>query len=453
MQLRNYQQKAIHDLRVSYATGHRAPLFVLPTGGGKTFVFTHLAQMSVARGRRVLILVHRSELLEQASASLTMLGVDHGMVSPRHIRQYDKPIQVASVQTLVRRLESFPEPDLIIIDEGHHAVAGTWDKICKKYANAKILGVTATPCRSDDAGLDGVFDDLVMGPSVQALIDGGYLVKPRVFAPTTVSLEGIRKRGGDYAADQVAAVMDRPTITGDAIKHYLSYAPGRPAIAFCASVPHAERVAMQFQAKGIPAKAISGKTPYQERCNAIDALRDGKLSVLTSCDIISEGTDIPRVECAILLRPTQSMSLYLQQVGRVLRPFEGKNDAIILDHVGNVMRHGLPNDEREWTLEGGAVKEKSSDGWEIRQCENCFAAYYAGPQCSECGYQNEPKIRVIEEQDGQLSEVNMEIIRQKKREIGRARTLEELQRIAAQRGYSKGWAYHVYNARRNRAVS
>lgn len=147
------------------------------------------------------------------------------------------------------------------------------------------------------------------------------------------------------------------------------------------------------------------------------------------------------------------MSLYLQQVGRVLRPFEGKNDAIILDHVGNVMRHGLPNDEREWTLEGGAVKKKSTDADSVRQCEKCFASYYPAPQCPECGHRNAPRIREIEEEDGQLSEVKMEIIRQKKREIGRARTLEELQRIAAQRGYSKGWAYHVYNARRNRAVS
>lgn len=233
MNLRNYQQQAIHDLRVSYGTGHRAPLFVLPTGGGKTFVFTHLTQMSVARGKRVLILVHRSELLEQASASLTELGVSHGLISPKYPRMYGYPVQVASVQTLVRRLKSVPEPDLIIIDEGHHAVAGTWAKICNNYANSKILGVTATPCRSDNQGLADIYDDLVLGPSISDLIDDGYLVKPRVFAPTTINVSGVKSIAGDYSSKEIAARAS--VITGDCIQHYRKYAHGKPAIAFCAN--------------------------------------------------------------------------------------------------------------------------------------------------------------------------------------------------------------------------
>lgn len=449
MKLRQYQQQAIDDLRQAYGSGRRAPLFVLPTGGGKTFVFTHLTQLAVFRGNRVLILVHRAELLDQASRSLSSLSVDHGLVSPRHIRQYDKPVQVASVQTLVRRLNSFPEPDLIIIDEAHHAVAGTWDKICKKYANSKLLGVTATPCRSDGAGLHHAFDDLVMGPSIQELIDDDYLVKPRVFAPTTISTQGMRKRGGDFATSDVVEAMDKPTITGDAIKHYRNFAMGRPAIAFCASVSHAEHVAAQFNQTGINAKSISGLTPDDERRDAIQGLRDGALSVLTSCDIISEGTDIPRVECAILLRPTQSLSLYLQQVGRVLRPFDGKQDAIILDHVGNVMRHGLPNEDRDWTLDGGAVQDAKPEDETVKQCEKCFATYRPQPVCPECGHQNTPKVREIQEQDGELQEIT-EIKRQQKREVGKARTLEELQRIERERGYKRGWAYHVYHSRQRR---
>lgn len=451
MQLRNYQQKAIEDLRVSYGTGHRAPLFVLPTGGGKTFVFTHLTQMSVARGKRVLILVHRSELLEQASRSLTELGVPHGLIGPKYPRMYSYPVQIASVQTLVRRMKTVPEPDLIIIDEGHHAVAGTWGKICKNYANAKILGVTATPCRSDNQGLSDIYDDLVLGPSISDLIDEGYLVKPRVFAPKTISVSGIKKIAGDYAASEIAKRAS--LITGDCIEHYRKYADKKPAIAFCASINHAKEVADSFCSAGYRALWISGSTPDDIRKKMIELLRDGGLDILTSCDIISEGTDIPRVECAILLRPTQSLSLYLQQVGRVLRPFPGKSDAIILDHAGNVMRHGMPQDDREWELTDGIKKDSDESRTEsIRQCEVCFAVFSPRPTCPQCGHQNAVKERKIDFAEGELTELQ-HVIREKRREVGRARTLEELQRIAAQRGYKKGWAYHVYNTRRNRAVS
>lgn len=451
MQLRTYQQTAIDDLRGAYAAHKRAPLFVLPTGGGKTFVFTHLTQMAVAKNKRVFILVHRAELLDQASRSLTELGVDHGLISPKYIRQYQKPVQVASVQTLVRRLKSVPAPDLIIIDEAHHAVAGTWAKICDHYPSAKLLGVTATPCRSDGAGLHHAFDAMISGPSIGDLIDQGYLSQPRVFAPATVDMSGVRKRGGDYAADQVAERMDRPTITGDSIKHYKRFAADRPAIAFCASVAHAEHVAAQFRESGISAKTVSGNTPDNERREAIEGLRDGRLSVLTSCDIISEGTDIPRVECAILLRPTQSLSLYLQQVGRVLRTYPGKTDAVILDHVGNVMRHGMPQEDREWSLDGGAVETKDQQVESVRQCEKCFAAFRPAPQCPECGHQNEVNVRKVDEVSGELAEIT-EVKRQQKIEVGRARTLEQLQRIGRERGYKPGWALYVYNSRGRRTA-
>lgn len=446
MKLRPYQEKAIDDLRASYASGHRAPLFVLPTGGGKGLVFTHMTKLAIAKGNRVLILVHRSELVDQSSRNLFELEIDHGVISPRHVQQYTKPVQVASVQTLVRRLAKVPTPDLIIIDEGHHAIAGTWDKICKHYRSAKMLGVTATPCRTDGAGLIGAFDDMILGPSVAELVDQGYLVKPRVFAPTTIDTTGMRKRYGDFVAGDVEKVVDRPIITGDAIKHYTKHAFGKPAIAFCASVAHAEHVAQQFQMAGIKSLCISGQTPDAERRKAIEDLRDGHLMVLTSCDIISEGTDIPRVECAILLRPTNSTSLYLQQVGRALRTFPGKTEAIILDHVGNAVRHGLPTQDRDWSLEGGDLKKQNAETETVMQCKSCYHVFRPQPACPECGHVNESKERKLEQSDGELVEITEEI-RKKRAEVGRARSLDELIKIGKQRGYKPQWAHRIFAAR------
>lgn len=400
------------------------------------------------------ILVHRQELQLQASRSLSAMGVAHGLIAPGHNRT-THPVQVASVQTLIRRRER-PRFDLIIIDEAHHAVAGTWRKILDLYPAAKVLGVTATPCRTDGAGLDDVFDHMVVGPSTASLIDMGFLVRPVVYAPpTAVDLSGVRKRGGDYDQRDVAERMDKPAITGDAVGHYRRLAPGKPAIAFCASVAHAQHVAEQFRQAGFIARSIDGSMADTDRKQAIADLGNGRLHVLTSCDIVSEGTDIPVVEAAILLRPTTSLSLYLQQVGRALRPAPGKDRALILDHVGNCLRHGLPDDPRDWTLQG--VERTTSNARDdvppVKQCERCYAVFKPSPVCPACGHVHQVKAREIQQVEGELQEVDPEVIRRQQRaEVGRARTLADLQEIARQRGYSMGWAYNVFRARGRKAA-
>lgn len=458
MLLRPYQADAVSNLRASYASGKRAPLFVLPTGGGKTFVFTYVSQQAVARGKSVCILVHRQELLLQASRSLREMGVAHGLISPRFARN-NEPVQIASVQTLIRRLKRYPEQfDLIVIDEAHHAVAGSWRKIIDLMPDARILGVTATPIRTDGQGLSDVFDDLVVGVSMSSLIDMGFLVRPIVYAPpTAVDLTGVRKRGGDFDSAQLTERMDKPTITGSAVEHYRKLCAGKPAIAFCASVAHSQHVAEQFRAAGFKSVSLDGTMLDTERKAALDGLANGSIHVLTSCDIVSEGTDIPVVEAAILLRPTQSTGLYIQQVGRALRSAPGKTKAIILDHVGNVLRHGMPDEQRDWTLDG-IVKGKAANDNEpdisVKQCERCFAVFKPSPVCPQCGHVHAIKERALTETEGELKEVDPAAIeamrREQRREIGKARTLEDLQKIAKERGYSKGWAYHIHKARGQR---
>lgn len=360
------------------------------------------------------------------------------------------PVQVASVQTLSRRLSrSHYQPGLIIVDEAHHATAGTWRKILNRFPQSKVLGVTATPCRTDGQGLSDIFDCMVEGPTVKDLTAMGFLCKPKVYGPPhAIDLQGVKRRGGDFDAKDLTERVDRPTITGDVISHYRKLADRQPAIAFCVSVAHAQHVAADFRAAGYSSMCLDGSMADTARRAAIEGLANGSIHVLTSCDIISEGTDIPTVSVAILLRPTQSTGLFLQQVGRALRPAPGKEYALILDHAGNCMRHGMPDEDREWDLKGQPKTTKSkNDEPAIKQCEKCYHVYRPAPCCPNCGHAPEIRERKVDHKDGELIEIT-EIQRQKRQEVGQARTLEALLEVARRRGYNPAWAHRVHAARR-----
>jgi superfamily II DNA or RNA helicase len=456
LQLRPYQQNSVDNIRGAYLAQKRAPLLVLPTGGGKTVVFSYIAANTSARGKRVLILVHRVELLRQTSAALLKAGVTHGLINPKFTPNVLAPVQVASVQTLIKRLHLFASFDLIIIDEAHHATAGSWRKILDAYPNSRRLGVTATPIRSDGTGLDDMFDDIIIGPQISQLIEQGYLARPIVYAPMQrVDLSGLRTKMGDYDKDELVKRMDKPHITGSAVDHYRKLCPGSPAVAFCVSIEHAKHVAEQFRQAGFRSQAVDGSLDDETRKGLLASLGNGRMDVITSCDLISEGTDIPAIACAILLRPTQSTGLFLQQVGRALRVVDGKENAYILDHVGNVLMHGMPEQDREWTLEGTPkrAKKKSDDEPEIKvkQCDQCYAIHEPAPVCPQCGYVYKVEGRKLDVQDGELQQITKEaaavINRAKKLEVAKADSLEALKEIARARGYNVAWAEHVYQAK------
>ena len=449
MQLRDYQQTAITDIRQAF-TQHRRVLYQLPTGAGKTIIFCEIARQAVSKGKRVLVIVHRQELLRQTIAKVSAACIPWGAIAPGYSMQLDWPLQIAMVQTAARR--DIGSYDLIICDEAHHAVAGSWHAIIETQPKAYILGVSATPCRLDGKGLSEAFDVLLEGVTMRELIEAGYLCAPKVYAASVADVSGVRKLGGDYNRGELDAAMDKPKITGDAVAEYRKLADGKPAIVFCVSVQHAERVADMFRAEGYRAEAVDGSLPDDERKRRINGLADGSVQVLTSCDIVSEGTDIPAVECAILLRPTQSEALYLQQVGRALRPVPGKQWAVILDHAGNVFRHGMPTAAREWTLDGRPKQAKQQAVEAVRQCKQCYAVHQAA-FCPECGAKAPEKPRKVKQVAGQL--VPIEDVERAKREakveVWGAKSLEELKAIAFRRGYKPGWAWHRWQMYQQRA--
>jgi DNA repair protein RadD len=449
--LRPYQQEAVANIRQAFSERHRSVLFVLPTGGGKTVLFSHITEQAAARGNRVCILVHRAELLRQASASLTAMGVPHGLVAANHSMDLSRRVQVASVQTLARRLHLFPQQffQLLVVDEAHHSNAGTWAKVLGHFSSACVLGVTATPCRGDGRGLGEWYSAMVEGPSSQWLTDNGYLAQAKVYAPPIgFDARQVRTRMGDFDLNQASEQLQARQAMGDCLAHYRQHLDGQTAIAFCCSIAHAEGVAELFNSNGVAAASIDGTMDAANREQLLADLAIGRIRVLTSCALIGEGVDVPSVSGCILLRPTQSVSLHLQMIGRCLRPQDGKQ-AVVLDHVGNTQRLGHHLEDREWSLDG--VKKRQRDSApSVKICPQCFAAMSSqARQCPECGHEFAPEKRELQHVPGQLQEVTRGIPRARFHEQRQAQTLEDLIAVGERRGMKnpRGWARHVMAAR------
>lgn len=604
--LRDYQKNFIKDIHSQFCAGYKAVCGQSPTGSGKTVIFSYIANGAISQGSKVVILVHRQELILQTSLALAKFQIPNAIIAPASIikssaqiqyrelgRNYidlNSPCVVASVQTLGRRLDEFTNYfDFIITDECfvgetlintknglkkikdikigdlvysfngnnielkkvekvikkpilenlcevsicgkkiictenhlfftknnwkkakdltisdfllneyfnfvkiksitnvkknnedsvydltvadnhnyfangflvhncHHAVAGQWRNVTDRNPNAFLLGLTATPERLDGKGLGiesgGVYEKLVLGPSVKSLIERGYLSQPRVFAPPiNFDDSALRTIAGDYDVKQMSEMLDQPQIIGDCVRHYSKICPNMPAIAFCSTIEHARHTAEQFCNAGFNFKCIDGTMSDFDRRDAIEGLGSGRYDGLTSCNIISEGTDIPVVGCAIFLRKTKSLSLYLQQAGRVLRPYSGKEYSIILDHVRNVENHGFPEDERDWSLEGRRKQKRDEDEIFIRTCPQCYACYKSSLRaCPVCGFGAENAIksqREIEFIDAELVEIQKV---QKERERKEANAFNKLLELGKQRGYSNpyAWAKIVLNSRKRK---
>lgn len=433
----------------------------IPTGGGKTAVAGFIVQghLQAHKTPRIAFLCHRDFLVEQTSATFADMDLPHSFVAQGRWFNKFANTHIGMIQTLRSRYDKLYPPTLVLWDEAHHIGAKTWETVMAAWPQATHIGLSATPVRLDGKGLDAHFDDMVIGPSAAELIELGALSDYVYYTPSAPDLTGVKTRAGDFANNQLEEVMDRAVIVGDMVRHYQRLARGKRAVYFCTSIKHSEHTAQAFKDAGIVAVHLDGKASTWERQQAAKAFATGDIQVLTNVELFGEGYDLAAqagmpvtIDAVGLARPTQSLGLYLQQVGRALRPAPGKT-AVILDHAGNCERgHGLPDDDREWTL-AGMGRAKSGNASVTKECAHCFARIpIQATKCRycdhECGKPSDGSgVREIEQIDGELEQVDRDAIRrQKKGEEWAARTLDDLIELGKKRGYRwpEQWAGKIW---------
>ncbi len=454
MKLRNYQNGAIQNLRTSIAAGNKNVLLQSATGSGKTVIACEMIRRAVEKQKRVLFIAHRRELILQTSGKLDTYDIQHGVIMASHKRVNNHPVQVASIQTLTRRDK--PPADLIIIDECHLSCSASYKQLLEDYPKATIIGLTATPTRLDGKGLGEIYSDIIQVVPMAQLINEGHLVNPRVFAPFTPDMKGVKKSKGDYDAIETANLMDRKEITANIVKHWQHSAPDRKTIVFASSVEHSKNIVSEFEAASISAKHLDATTPAAERDSVLQAWREGQFTVLSNMGLFIEGLDVPDASCCILARPTKSLTIYLQAVGRVMRPHESKTDCIIFDCAGLTYEHGFVDDAREWTLDG-KIKKPKDEVPAVHTCPECFAAYSKAQhpnECPECGFKTPVEQREVNNADVDMVELTQsmvdEIRKQNKiRDLKMCKTLEDFIAMARRYNYKIGWAYHKWENRKS----
>lgn len=366
--LRDYQQSLVRQVFEQWAMGRvRRVLLQLPTGAGKTVVFSSIAQQFTHRNQPVLVLAHREELLLQAREKLEhVTGEAVGLIKAGYPENRSCSIQVASVASLVNR--QLPPAALVIVDEAHHSTAATYTALLEQFPHACILGVTATPSRIDGQGFKQLYDCLILGPSVRELIDRGYLSPFKLFAaPKTVDTTGVKKTAGDYNPKQLAKAVNASLVMGDLVRAWQEFAPGKKTVVFAVNVEHSQAIAEAYCESGVPAEHLDGNTKDLDRKAALERFARGETLVLSNCGLFAEGFDLPSIEAVQCVRPTSSIVLWLQIVGRSLRTHPGKEHAIILDHTENWIVHGTPDRPHHWSLDPISL---SPGRWNV-VCSHC----------------------------------------------------------------------------------
>lgn len=437
MQLRPYQNELVEQVRQAWREGYKAPCIVLGCGGGKSCIVAEIARRTTWNGKRVLFLVHRKELVDQIFRTFVRWGVLMDLCD------------IGMVQTFTRRLKKLRKPSVIITDENHHSLAQSYKRIYDFFPEVPRVGVTATPIRLNGDGLGDVNDKLIIGVSTKWLIENHCLAPYDYYAPDIADLTGLHTKMGEYVTADVEKAMIKKAVFGDVIKYYKQLANGKKSVCYCSSVKHSEATAKAFCDAGIKAVHIDGTTPKAERDRIISDFRKGNITILCNVDLISEGFDVPDCECAILLRPTHSLTLYIQQAMRCMRYREGKR-AIIIDHVGNYARHGMPDDNRQWSLEKkkrtSKKKEEAQQASRVSQCPECFFTFASPPPgskaiCPKCGYIFPVRERNVEF-DTETKLIKVESFRLDFSSPDDCQTYQDLLQYAKKHGYKPGWAFY-----------
>lgn len=443
--LRPYQQLALERLRAEFRAGLRRVCLISPTGSGKTTVASHIILGAVAKGHSVVFVVHRKELADQASARLDEHGVEHGVIMADHPRARPTAlVQVASIATLLRRSVR-PPAGLLILDECSHAAAKSWTQLLESYPAAKVIGLTATPWRLDGKGLGECFDAAVVAATPKELIASGHLsdyIGYRYIAPDVAALT---VRGGDYEKHGLALACSTTVVMGDVVEEWLAHASTLRTVLFAVNLRHARLLADAFRARGVAAETIDYTMGREEREAILARVRSGETRIIANVNLLTEGWDLPVLGCAVLARPTKSIALYLQMVGRVMRPSPGKTVTRIHDHGGLVEQHGLPDDERDYSLHAD-TKSPGERPTALRVCPKCFAIFALGGNiCPEC---NSPlsvahRAQLPGETMGEAVDIRTAATQRR----DRASWLVEAVEFCVTRGYKPGWLIHQHAKR------
>jgi DNA repair protein RadD len=466
VQLRPHQSDLLDRTRTALIK-HRSVLMYAPPGAGKTVIAAAMAHGASLKRKRVIFACHRAQILEQTALTFRRFNIDFGYIAAGMPANPFASAQIASIDTLRNRLVKWPT-DVLVVDECHLAGARTWSDVISHYRDtgAMVVGLSGSPCRLDGKPLRSNFAHMEEGPQVAWLIDNGYLSRYRAFAPSRMDTTGVHVRAGDYVVAELEDKFDKPSIIGDAVMSWRKFASGKRTVVYSFSIEHSRHVVDTFRAAGITADHMDGKTEKSERRRIISEFADGKIQVLSSVDILTTGFDLSAqvgrdvpIECVQMLRPTKSLALAIQMMGRGLRP--KSYPAILLDHAGIMREHGLPDDPREWSLDGPGVNKRTGEATIATvTCHECFGIYRPQFKCPYCGAIRQVSGREIEFKEGELNELDIEKLRQiaqedferrqkhaehvnfKIEERAAGTDLAKWEAIAKKRGHARGWAFH-----------
>lgn len=459
VQLRHYQLVALDEIRAAIRMKKRRIMLQLPTGGGKTLAGVAMLVGALAKGNRSLFVAHRLELIDQTVKTFARLDVlSIGVIRAKDKRRdASQPIQVASIQTLVKR--QWPTAQIVFVDEAHRACAKSYEKLWAAYPDAIIVGLSATPCRADGRPLGARFEHMVHGATYSQLIAEGFIVEPAVYGtPMLPDLSQVSTSGGDYDQEELARAVNKSALIGNLLHEYQLRAEGRRTVIFAVSIAHSQDIVAEFTAAGIAAEHLDGATAEEERRAILARLASGETQVVSNVGVLCEGWDLPACKCLLLARPTKSLALYMQMSGRILRPWcplcDGKCEhesepghgtitPVVVDCGGNVDRHGLPHEDRTWSL---SEKPKKGAGAPVKACKQCFAMIRASAKvCPHCGFVFPKSVAEPVEKE-QLTHVELAL---RTIEGDKAAYFRKLASTAQQRGWKPGSVVHRYKERYN----
>ncbi|WP_336877780.1 DEAD/DEAH box helicase [Staphylococcus nepalensis] len=433
--LRDYQEELVNGLYNSMSKGNQNIMVQSPAGSGKSVTMSEIARRATEKGNRVLFIVHRRELVSQIKGTFIANDVDMELC------------HVGMVQTVANRIkkDKEPTPAIILVDEAHHALAKTYIDIFEHFPNTFVYGFTATPTKLSNKGFTDIFEDLILGKTVQWLIDNERLAPFKYYSKNLMNDNKLKhKSTGDFSNESISLALE-PQIYGDVIDNYKKFANDKKTIIYTHNVESSKEVAEKFNDNGYNALQVDGKTPKQQRELAMELFREGKVNILVNAELYGEGVDVPDCECVILLRPTESLTLFIQQTMRAMR-YQPNKQAIIIDHVGNYVRHGLPNTEHDWLehFNGSNNKSDSKNSIPIKECPECFgvveSAYTICPYCGSEFPKEEIQELTVDE-TAELEEVTEEMITLNLKAPEDCSSMKELADLGKSLGYKPGWSY------------